>query len=347
VPDASLPPLARVTRGGRVESLHRGSVAVVDEDGRLVAGAGEPNVPIYLRSAAKTFQAMPLLAGGGERRFRLGDDEIALMCAAQGGEPRHVGTARRILARGGFEPSALRCGAHLPMHEPSARSLLSAGLRPTSLHNNCSGKHAGLLLACRLLGVDHRGYERPDHPVQRAVLARLAEHTGVAEDAIGVAVDGCSVPVFHLPLSSLAAAYARLVSPAWIGSGTEPAVRARIFAAMTRSPAMVAGRGRFTTSLILAGSGAWIGKEGAEGVYAMGLAPRRRGEKAIGIAFKLEDGGGRARDAITIDVLDRLGRLPPAARRQLASHRRPAVRNARGLAVGEIVPEVPLLLDRR
>jgi L-asparaginase II len=319
----------------------------VDEDGWLVASAGEPTVPIYLRSAAKPFQAMPLLAGGGERLFRLGDDEIALMCASHGGEPRHVATARRILTRGGFETSALRCGAHLPMHEPSARALLAAGIRPTPLHNNCSGKHAGLLLACRLLGVAHRGYERPDHPVQRAVLARLAEHTGVAEDAIGVAVDGCSVPVFHLPLSSLAAAYARLVAPAWIGRGTEPAVRARIVAAMTGSPSMVAGRGRFTTSLLLAGSGSWIGKEGAEGVYAMGLAPRRRGERAIGIAFKLEDGGSRARDAVTLDVLERLGRFRPAARRQLASHFRPVIRNARGLAVGEIVAEVPLLFDRR
>jgi L-asparaginase II len=330
-------------RGGRVESTHRGSVAVVDEDGRTLTGVGEPDTAVYLRSAAKPFQAMPLLAAGGERAFRLGDDEIALMCASHGGEPRHVRVARRILERGGFGVADLACGALAPMHEASARALIARGRKPTALHNNCSGKHAGLLLACRILGFDPEGYWTPSHDLQSEVLGRLAEHARVDRRAIGIAVDGCSLPVFHLPLSALAAAYARLVSSAsGPPGGTPAAVRARIVAAMTGSPFMVAGRGRFTTELLEAGRGALVGKEGAEGVYAIGLAARRRGEKAVGIAFKIEDGGTRARDAVSLDLLSRLGRLPAAMRRRLARFERPPLVNARGLTVGEIVAEVPI-----
>lgn len=338
---ADSPILARVFRGGRTESAHRGSIAVVDEDGRLVASCGRPDLPIYLRSAAKPFQAMPLLEAGGEKAFALGDDEIALMCASHGGEPRHVRVARAILRRGGFQVRDLACGAHLPMHEPSARALLRRGEKPTALHNNCSGKHGGLLLACRLLGLPSRGYFEPTHPLQASIRAHVAAYTGVEESRIGVAVDGCSLPVFFLPLAGLAASFARLVSAA--PGGGDSAVRRRIVRAMTASPGMVAGRDRFTTDFLEAGRGAWIGKEGAEGVYAIGLAPRRgRREGALGIAFKLEDGSSRARDAVVLEILDALGRLPERAGRVLAPHRAPVIRSVRGQVVGGIRAKVVL-----
>lgn len=344
MPSAEPPLLARVLRGGRTESAHRGSVAVVDEEGRLVASCGDPALSIYLRSAAKPFQAMPLLAAGGEEAFRLGDDEIALMCASHGGEPRHVRVARRILERGGFRITDLACGAHLPMHEASARALLARGEKATALHNNCSGKHGGLLLACRLLGLDPRGYEAASHPLQAAILSCVAEFTGALE--IGLAVDGCSLPVFLLPLSGLAAAYARLVSPRWHGE-TPAGVPGRIVRAMSSSPGMVAGRERFTTDFLEAGRGAWIGKEGAEGVYAIGLKPRRKGERSLGIAFKIEDGSSRARDAVTLQILERLGRLKRAALESLAPWRRPIVRSVRGQEVGQVQAEVALLFNER
>ncbi len=335
------PILARVTRGDRVESVHRGSVAVVDEAGCLRASAGVPRAGIYWRSAAKPFQAMALLEAGGETAFRLGSDEIALICASHGGEPRHVAAARRLLERGGFRPKDLACGAHLPMHEPSARALIAAGRRPTALHNNCSGKHGGVLLACRLHGFHAEGYWTPDHPIQRIIKNRLATFCGIPAPRIGIAVDGCSLPVFHTPLWRLAFAYARLVAPARKNEPGDPQVRRRICRAMWESPGMVAGRGRFTTAFLEAGPGRWIGKEGAEGVYAIGISSRR-GEKALGIAFKLDDGSARARDAVALDILSRLGLLAGSRRRALASYLSPVVRNARGLHVGRIVAEVPL-----
>ncbi len=336
------PILARVYRGPRVESAHRGVVAVVDERGALLDGCGDAAVPVYTRSAAKPFQAMPLLEAGGEKAFRLGDDEIALMCASHGGEPRHVRTAEAILRKGGFRASDLECGAHVPMHEASARELAGRGASPTALHNNCSGKHAGLLLACRLLGLPPAGYSEPGHPLQRRIRATVARYAGIPESQIVVAVDGCSLPVFRLPLSGLAAAYARLLAVRLPGEESAArSVRSRIVRAMTKSPFMVAGTGRFTTDFISAGRGRWIGKEGAEGVYAVGLAPSS-GRRAMGIAFKIEDGSARPRDAVTLDILSRLGRLPLEARRALDAYAQPRVLNARGLEVGRIEAETPI-----
>jgi L-asparaginase II len=344
MPKAS-PILARVYRGPRVESAHRGSVAVVDERGVLIASCGDAAAPVYARSAAKPFQAIPLLEAGGEKAFRLTEEEIALMCASHGGEPRHVQIAGRLLRKGGFRESDLECGSHAPMHEPAARALARKGAAPTALHNNCSGKHAGMLLACRLLGLPSAGYSEASHPLQRRIRTLLARYADVPESGITVAVDGCSLPVFRLPLSGIACAYARLYA-AQVPGETKPAAaaRARLVRAMWKQPFMVAGTGRFTTDFLAAGGGKWIGKEGAEGVYAVSLAGKPR---ALGIAFKIEDGSARPRDAVTLDLLARLHRLPEETRRALAAYAEPRVHNARGLEVGRIEAEVPVAALRK
>ena len=337
------PVLARVYRGPHVESAHRGSLAVADEKGRLLQGCGDTALPVYARSAAKPFQAMPLLLAGGEKRFRLSDAEIALMCASHGGEPEHVRLARELLRRGGFRPEDLECGAHAPMHEASARELVRRGEKPTVLHNNCSGKHAGLLLACQALELPHAGYTDPGHPLQRRIRSLLARNADIPESSITVAVDGCNLPVFRLPLSALATAYARLVAGRQPGEEcSAAAVRARLVRAMLKRPDMVAGTGRFTTDFMKAGRGRWIGKEGAEGVYAVAVLPRGKKGKAMGLVFKLEDGSARPRDAVTLAALERLGVLPLEIRRALAAYAEPVVLNARGAEVGRIEADVPI-----
>ncbi len=342
------PVLARVYRGSQVESVHRGCVAVADETGESLASCGDAAMPVYTRSAAKPFQVMPLLLDGGEKAFRLGDAEIALMCASHGGEPRHVRLARKLLRLGGFRPEQLLCGAHVPMHDPSVRELVRRREAPTALHNNCSGKHAGLLLACRLLDWPVADYTDAAHPLQRRIRTLLARYACVAESEITVAVDGCNLPVFRLPLRALAAAYARLMARRVAGEERlAAAVRARIVLAMTRQPEMVAGAGRFTTDFLRTGRGRWIGKEGAEGVYAVGLAPARGGSRALGIAFKIEDGSARPRDAVTLAVLQKLDRLPAQARRELAAYAEPTLVNARGFEVGRIEADPPVSVSRR
>ena len=342
------PILARVFRGGRVESGHRGSVALANERGDLLASCGNPSLPIFARSAAKPFQAMPLLLAGGEKRFRLSDAEIALLCASHGGEPRHTAVAAALLKRGGFRESDLECGAHMPMHEASARKLIREGRAPGALHNNCSGKHAGMLLACRLLDWPHAGYTDPGHPLQRRIRTLLAFYAGITESEVTVAIDGCNAPVFRLPLSALAVAFARLMAARVPNEEpAAPGVRSRIVRAMVRRPEMVAGTGRFTTDFLRAGKGRWIGKEGAEGVYALALSGKTRRVPCTAAVFKIEDGSARARDAITCALLDRMGALPDSLRLALADYAEPVIHNARGLVVGRIQADVSLARSRR
>jgi L-asparaginase II len=207
------------------------------------------------------------------------------------------------------------------------------------LHNNCSGKHAGMLLACRLQGLDEEDYIAAGHPWQQRILGHVAALCGLPAESIGLALDGCSVPTFHVPLEAAARGYAALADPVAAGlPADEAAAVGVIVRAMTGEPAMVAGPGRFTTRLMEVTGGRVLGKEGAEGFYGLAV----RGPVALGIALKIADGGERCRDSVVLDVLRQLGSLAGAELAELAEFHQPTVYNHRGLRVGEIRPEVEL-----
>src|SRR5439155_24017613 len=168
-------PLANVYRGEYVESFHSGSIAVVDSAGRLLAFAGDPASVTCIRSAAKPFQAIPLLEYGAIDEYELTGEEIALTCASHGGEPLHVSTAAALLRKGDFDEQDLLCGAHLPYDEKAAAEVRASGEPPSALHNNCSGKHAGMLLATRAMDVPSADYIAVDHPLQRAMRDTIAQ----------------------------------------------------------------------------------------------------------------------------------------------------------------------------
>jgi L-asparaginase II len=326
-------------RGGCPESWHLGAAAVSTPEGRLVARLGDPRTATHVRSAAKPWQALPLILAGGSERFALSPADLALICASHGGTPAHTARAADLLARGGFSEADLLCGAHPPLDRDAARELARAGREPGALHNNCSGKHAGMLLACRLLELPAADYVAPDHPLQRRILEHVARLCGLAAAAIGIGIDGCSVPAYHLPLAAAARGYAALADPRAAGLGSEVAAAlGRIVGAMGEAPEMVAGPGRFTTALIAATGGRVIGKEGAEGFYGLAV----RGPVALGIALKIADGGERCRDSAVLDLLRQMGSLSGEDLAALADFYRPTLRNHRGLAVGEVVPELEL-----
>jgi L-asparaginase II len=314
-------------------------VAAATPEGRLVAFQGDPEAATFLRSAAKPFQCLPLLLAGVAERFDLEPADLALICASHGGTPAHAQRAADLLAKGGFGVADLLCGAHWPMDLEAAEALRRAGEEPTPLHNNCSGKHAGMLLACRLLDLPTGDYVVPDHPWQRRILGHIVDFFGVPEEAIGFAVDGCSVPTYRVPLAAAARAYAALADPGAAGlRGETASAVGRIVRAMTGVPEMVAGPGRFTTRLMEVTGGRVLAKEGAEAFYGLAV----RGPVALGIAVKIADGGERCRDAVVLDVLRQLGSLSGAEFEELSAfHRRP-VYNCRGLEVGEVRPEVDL-----
>jgi len=331
--------LARLERGGRTESWHLGAAAVARPGGELVARVADPALPIYLRSSAKPFQALPLVLAGGIERFALTADDLGLICASHSGGDAHAARALSLLARGGFSPADLLCGAHRPLGPESAAELDRRGEEPTALHNNCSGKHAGMLLACRLLDLPVRDYIAFDHPLQLRIRDEIAALAGVAADAIPRAIDGCSAPTYLLPLGAGARCYAALADPGAAGlpAATAEAL-ARIARAMGEAPEMVAGPGRFTTALIRETGGRIVAKEGAEGVYGMAI----RGPVAMGVLLKIADGSERGRDTVALDLLRQLGSISADELSRLAAFYRPPQRNHRGIVIGEIVSDFEL-----
>jgi len=326
------PVLVEVRRGDMVESRHRGSIAVVDASGTTVESSGDVDAPVYPRSSIKPLQALPLVESGGADAFAVTAPELALACASHGGEPRHVDTVLAWLRRIGLSVDDLECGAYWPSHAEAQHALIRAGQAPTAAHNNCSGKHAGMLTTCRHLGEPTRGYARPEHPAQRRTLRIFEEVCGVALERAPRGIDGCGLPQIGIPLEALARGIARLGAPDALPPQRAAACR-RITRAMIEHPFMVAGSSRFCTSIIALGRGKAVVKTGAEGIYVAAIPSR-----GLGIALKIEDGAARAAEVALGDVLRRLGGFDAQQLAELEVLSKPPVKNAAGLAVGEIRP---------
>jgi L-asparaginase II len=328
------PVLVEVVRGTIVESRHVGAIAVADAEGRLLLALGDVERPVFPRSAVKALQAIPLVESGAADAFALGDDELAVACASHSGDREHIDAVRSLLAKAGLDESYLACGAHWPVSDKATRELMEAGRRPQAIHNNCSGKHAGMLVASVHLGLDPRCYERPEHGLQVAIAGIISETCGVRLDRDGMAVDGCSVPTWSLPLGALARGFARLGT----GEGLAPARAAaveRLFRACFASPILVAGERRFDTVAMRALAPAVFVKGGAEGVHCAALP-----ELGLGVALKVDDGAKRGSERALSEVL---AALLPEARHGLADQLEGEVLNWRGVSVGRIVPGTALL----
>lgn len=326
-----------VVRGGVVESRHAVHVAVVGTDGSLLASAGDDRLLTYFRSAAKPLQALPLVEDGVFDELGLSMEELALCCASHEAEPEHVDGARSILRKAGADESLLRCGAHAPYSAAAARALLESGAAPAPIHNNCSGKHAGMIALAVGKGWDPLDYHRAAHPVQCRMMAEVVRWSGVPESDVATGVDGCGIPCFAVPLRSMAESFASFTAAADEGKPAE-----RIVEAMTAHPFMVGGTGRTCTDVMrIAGDRVFV-KVGAEGVYAGGL--RGRG---VGFAIKVADGGRRAVEVALVRVLWELGVLTDAELDALKRHANPDVLNTRDEVVGELRSAFSLAIHAR
>ncbi|MEX2529063.1 MAG: asparaginase [Gemmatimonadota bacterium] len=321
------PGTVAVLRGGQVESVHRVHVAVTASHGD--AWVGEPSTLVSIRSAAKPFQAVPVWADGVVERFHLDPFEVALCCASHSGEPLHVETVRSLLARGGLGEEVLACGPRAPFHGPSARRLMEKGEKPTRVHNNCSGKHAGMLLLAVHRGWPTHGYHEQDHPVQMRIVEAVSELMEVDPHGLPMAVDGCGVPCFFVPLRTLATGCRRLTAQP---GGGFPGYQG-LLQAMGRNPWWVAGTQRFCTRVMEASEGRVVVKVGAEGVYGAAVP-----DMGWGIALKAEDGAGRAAEAALVAVLRD---LLPELSHSLESVGPAALRNTRDEEVGHLEVRLP------
>jgi len=331
-------PLVEVWRGSIVESRHRGHVAAVDGEGRLVAYLGEPETITYLRSSAKPFQAVPVVTSGAADRFRLTEAELAIACGSHSGEDLHVETVARVLEKIGLDEGFLKCGVHEPFDRETAERLRASGESPSVLRNNCSGKHTGMLALSRHLGTPPEAYDDPAGSVQQAILRAVSQFSGLQADEIVVGTDGCGVPVFGVPVRTMALTYARLVAPPDSFDAETQDACVRLSSAMTGFPELVGGtKERFDTEVMRAGAGRLVSKIGAEGVYTAAVLPCERWPKGLGLAFKIEDGEDRrARSTIAIEALRQLGVLDENAYKALSPYASFPVLNHRGEIVGQI-----------
>ena len=324
--------LVEVTRGPIVESRHRGHVAAVDGEGRLVAYLGDPDTVSYLRSSAKPFQGIPLIASGAADRFGLTEREIAIACGSHSGEPMHTAATLSILNKIGLGPEALKCGAHDPVSVAARSNLRARGETPTVLHNNCSGKHAGMLALALYLGAPTESYDQLDNPVQVLIVDMVAKISGIPTGDIVIGIDGCGTPVFGVGVSVMARMYAQLVnSPESFDDASRAACR-RIVSAMITYPEMIGGTTeRLDTELMRAA------KVGAEGVYTVGVLPCAEWPSGLGLAVKIEDGEeSRSRPTVIIESLRQLGVLRNESLAGVAPYARSSVHNWRGDRVGEV-----------
>jgi L-asparaginase II len=330
-----------MTRGTVVEIIHCGAIAVVDSSGKLAASYGDPTAVANLRSSSKPFQALPLLEGGGLEKYNLSNPEIAVMCASHSGTPQHIAVLQNLQQRLEITTDDLLCGIHYPLHEASAHAMQLQGEPATTNHNNCSGKHTGMLAQARLRGLPLADYTNTSHPVQKTIVQTFAEMCNMPVEDVEIGIDGCSAPTFAVPLVNAAFAYARLVDPKGINPHTAQNLRC-IAQAMVEYPEMVAGPERFDTLLMQTMSRKVVCKGGADGYQAFGVFPGAAGgaSPGLGVTIKVIDGDatGRARPLIALEILRQLGVLTREEQQALSRFDRRPVTNWRGLEVGVMRP---------
>lgn len=322
--------LAEVFRGPVVESIHKGNIAVVNSDDKVLHHWGDIGTNTYMRSTLKPIQAVAVLEYGIAERFGLDLSEIAIMISSHSGEKAHIDVLNSMIMKIGVDKDLLQCGMHEPLGVEAARELISKGQSPTSLHCTCSGKHLGQIAATKVKGLPLEDYYKPIGSIQPEIKKTLMEFACVDEAQIRFGIDGCGLPVYSIPLRNMALAYANLCDVNFMG-GKYAKSQNYVVSAMTVHPEMIGGKGRFDTELMKHFGDRLIGKFGDEGVYCVGLIG-----KGTGIAVKIEDGNTRAIGPVILETLKRLGVVKSEELAPLKDFWNPTVKNNRGEVVGEI-----------
>jgi L-asparaginase II len=329
------PILANVIRGETVESIHRGSIIVIDGNGKELLRIGSPETVTFFRSACKPLQAIPFITSGACDAFEFSEEELALACASHSGESRHVRVAQLMLERAGLNEAHLKCGTHLPFSEKESERILRAGEYPTQLHNNCSGKHAAMLAFAKHIDADPATYDSVDNPIQRQILETISVFTEVPIDQIQLGIDGCAAPNFAVSLTAMAKSFLNLISPPESFKSSVREACRRVVSATVSFPELIGGTERLDTLLMQAAPGKIISKVGADGVWLCGVLPSEKYPKGLAIALKVEDGDDkRGRPVIAVEILKRFGILSPEDLPELSPM---PVKNRRGDIVGKVV----------
>ena len=349
--DGLVQPLFEVTRGRIIESVHYGSIAVVDSNGKLISSYGDPKTVVFLRSSAKPFQAIPFVEHGGVEHYGFSPRELSISCASHEGSDLHVQTIEEMQRKIGLEESYLQCGTHMPGDVDAFKSFVANSRLPGPNRNNCSGKHTAMLAYAKMCGLSLNDYLDVNHPIQKDILTAFSDLCLVPTQDVELGIDGCSAPNFAVPLQKAALGFARLCDPRELSESRAVACR-KITSAMTSHPEMVSGYGEFDEQLMKVGEGRIVCKRGAEGYQILGLLPGALSSKSpgIGIALKISDGDAssmgsnlesrnRVRPAVAIEILRQLGAISLKQEQALAGFgpQKP-VTNLRGIVTGQSRP---------
>lgn len=324
------PILAEAVRGNWVENRHRGAFVVVDASGKVIASGGDIERPVFPRSAIKSMQALAIFDRHATDRFHHTSEELALACASHHGEDEHVGNVAHFLDRMGLSVNDLECGAHMPTNAKARQALRAAGASPSALHNNCSGKHAGMLSVALAMGVPASGYVEREHDVQKAVRAAVEYVIGedLTEDRCGT--DSCSIPTWAAPLSAWASGFARMATGEGLDGEHARGAQA-LFDAATSHPHLVAGTGHLDTLVMEAFKGRVMQKGGAEGVQCGAIR-----DKGWGYALKCDDGNMVASHAMVAALLLKFADPDENQKAVLDQFARQPIKNVGGTVVGEM-----------
>lgn len=322
--------LVEVIRGGLTESIHRGDIAVVNTKGSVLYALGNTERLTFMRSSSKPLQAVAMLEAGIAEKYNLDLKEIAILLSSHGGEKQHIEVLEIVMRKLGITEDDLKCGVHDPLNEAAAKELASGGMKPRKLHCTCSGKHLGQIAASLAKGLSIEDYYMQGHGIQVEIENILSRLSGVETESIVKGLDGCGVPVYAIPLRNMALAYANLCCEDFM-NGIYKKSQNYILSAMSMYPEMVAGTDRLDTTLMKNFGDRLICKFGDEGVYCAGLL-----NKGIGIAFKIEDGNGRAVGPVIIEILLQMKIIRSDETEPLKEFRNPTILNHKEEKVGEI-----------
>ena len=324
-----MPILCRVTRGELTESIHVAFSVAIDETRQPFYSTGDPQYLTCIRSSLKPFQAAASVKAGAVDAAEFNDDELALMCASHKGEKMHVKTAQSMLTKLGLTVDDYECGSHFPSDPLTRHRMIREDQEAQPLHNNCSGKHAGMLALAKHLGQGTANYIKKDHPVQRTILEYVQDITGL--ETIPTEIDGCSAPTPFMTLETIAGMFQTLAA------GNEPELK-RVFKAMCSCPDLVGGSNHFDTNFIKALTGRGVTKVGGESVRGIALKTQDKGP--VGIAIKILDGNFRALPVATMKLLEHLELLTEEELQNLDKFRTKILKNHNQIEIGRIEAHV-------
>jgi L-asparaginase II len=331
------PILVKVFRGGVLESFHRGSVCVVNQHNEIIFQLGNSDQICYPRSALKLIQALPLIELGGIEKFGFTPAEIAITCGSHNGEDVHVNTVQSMLQKMGLEISDLGCGAQYPSHKASSETFVKLGTKPSAIHNNCSGKHAGMLALCLLLNHPIKNYLDPAHPIQQLILKYVSEMYQYPSSKMVCALDGCTAPIYSIPIYNQAIAFKNLAEPSQLRSSLRLACN-KIIEIVGSNPYMIAGADRYCTEMMQITAPKIIGKTGAEGVFCMSFT-----EQKYGVCIKIDDGKMLPQYQVAQALVEASGLFTQSSLASIHNYAVKDIKNYNKLTTGETLANTELI----